>query len=381
MGFWHTGYAEFHERHWSFEPRHDADTRPILPPPVFRCSHCQRTYASVNELREHRFECQPLHRPTLFLDGRELGTHPVRVTRALGQDDVSAHGGDRARLNGREIPVQAIPHELASIASGVCLLELARTDVVVKFTLEFCIAAEDDLKGVERQFETMARKGQLDIRAIESFICATADFDSAIGYCDGICSYLYGVLAKEGASDSSLPYERYVAKFNDAADRLVDYQRPLSRTIGSLIEFHFNHFSEAMRLGRNARVGQAAARYENWLRCDTARPANGLGSTAALHRVEELATDLGTEQIIRWAIRPLDYLREHVDEMEKFLERYPEEEYDSIKVHLLLGETYAKCGDMGKAIQHAKSVRNRPQLERWGDSIIRTHSKDQDEQP
>ena len=380
MGFWHTGYIEFHEPHWSLEPKHPTPLKKPSPP-VFRCPRCQRTYASADERDEHRFACQPLHRPTLFLDGRELGIHPFRVTRALAQDDVSAHGCDRARLNGHEIPVHAVPHELASIESGVCLLELARTDIVVKFTLEFCITTEEDLTGVERQFETMARKRQLDVRTIESFICATADFGSAIGYCQGICSYLYGVLAKEGASESSLPYERYVAKFNDAADRLVDYERPLSRTIGSLIEFHFNHFRDATRLGRDARVGHAAARYENWLRCDAAEPPNHLGSRAALRPVEAFATDFNTEKIIQWAILPLDDLREHVADMEKFLEQYPEQAYDSVKIHILLGETYTKCGDAEKAIRYARSVRNRPQLEKWADSIIHAHSKHTSEQP
>ena len=52
MGFWHTGYMEFHE--------------PVglgsgvkATPPVFRCSHCPATFPSSAELRTHRFEMHP----------------------------------------------------------------------------------------------------------------------------------------------------------------------------------------------------------------------------------------------------------------------------------------------------------------------------------
>ena len=210
-------------------------------------------------------ESHPLRRPILFLQGKEFGGQTVRITQAIKANEVIAEGCDRAILNGDEVSVSALPDTLATISSDVCRLVLGRTEVYSEFTLNFRIASDEDLRGIEEQFERTARESHLDTRAIEEFISATSRFGSAIGYCDGICAYLYGVLAKERAPDSSLTYEAYIGKYSKAAEELAAYDRPLAQTIGSLIEFRFNHFEEAAQLAGEARVGHAAARYGKFL--------------------------------------------------------------------------------------------------------------------
>ncbi len=51
MGFWHTGYFEFHE------PT-GIDPPVALKPRRFFCDRCNRSFASRDELEDHRFaEC------------------------------------------------------------------------------------------------------------------------------------------------------------------------------------------------------------------------------------------------------------------------------------------------------------------------------------
>ena len=371
MGFWHTGYMEFHES----VGLDDFCIKPL--PPRFSCKHCDEVYFSHDELRQHRFEKHPLHRPTLFLQGQELGTHPVRITRLLTADDVKTEGCDQAFLNGRDISVVSLPDSLTRLSSGIHKLVLNKADVSAIFTLDFRIASEDDLNGIEDQFKKIVRSRQLDICAVDEFISATSGFGSALGYCDGICEYLYGVLTKEQASNSSLPYEAYVGKFNKAAEELANYKRPLARMIGSLIEFHFNHFGEAARLASEERVGRSAARYEAWLKDQ--KTEIGPDMSIAISNLDALVTDRDTEKIVCWAVRPLDDLSQHVRDMESLLKRNIGE-YDNVKLHILLGETYAASGDIGKTLQHAKTLRNLPPFDKWAESKIRTHSKDHNEQ-
>lgn len=372
MGFWHTGYMEFHEPvgvgSFCFEPS----------PPRFPCKYCDEIYVSIDDLRKHRFERHPLRRPLLFLQGRELGSDPVRITQPLTAAEVTADGCDRAVLNGDAISVRALPRTLLKFSSEVCRLVLSRGEISSEFTLDFRIASERDLRGIEEQFDRTARGRRLDMRATEEFIYATSRFGAAIGYCDGICAYLYGILAKESAPDSSLPYEAYVGKFNKAAEELAAYDRPLARTIGSLIQFHFNHFAEASRLAPQTRVGQVAGRYSAWLR-NSAPKIDQTGLREALKTLETLVTDWKTEQIIRWAVQPLDELSRQVADLESFLNG-DITEFDKLKLHVLLAETYASSGDIGSALQHAKTLRNLSAFEKWAESMLRTHSKDDDEQ-
>lgn len=92
MGFWHTGYFEFHEpsglEGLVLEPS----------PPVFSCSQCSSTYASTEELRKHRFESHPTRKPTLYVHGREVGAHPLRITKKLTDTDVQIEQCESRKL-------------------------------------------------------------------------------------------------------------------------------------------------------------------------------------------------------------------------------------------------------------------------------------------
>lgn len=368
MGFWHTGYIEFHERMGL-----DASYKPS--PPRFPCVHCGKTYSSREQLQKHRFEAHPLHRPIMFLHGRELGTHPARVTQRLSPADVRVEGCDRVALNGSEIPISSLPRRLAGISSDVCRVVLSKAGVAAEFELDIRVASESDLAGVEEQFRRTALGRRLDTRAVDEFISAASGFGSAIGYCDGICAYLYGVLAKERATDSTLPYETYTGKFSKAAEELAAYDRPLARAIGSLVEFHFNHFQESARLSPDSRVGRVAERYAAWMESPGQAPALMSAADEQVTHLEALVTDWDTEQIVRWGIRPLPDLAKDADEIEYFLNR-DLAELDKVKLHVLLGELHAASGDAGRALLHAKALRNLAALERWAEALIRKLAED-----
>ena len=59
MGFWHTGYMEFHEPE---EPR--VWSRPKPKPPTFRCSRCDRVFDSTDDLAVHLFDGHPRRAPS-----------------------------------------------------------------------------------------------------------------------------------------------------------------------------------------------------------------------------------------------------------------------------------------------------------------------------
>lgn len=371
MGFWHTGYMEFHE----YSGLEDHPYEPS--PPEYRCAQCSEVFATVDALRKHRFEDHPLYQPTLMLKGRELGSHPVRITAPVNESDLLVEKCDYALLNGEQVSVPSLPRVIANLPHGVSQLRLIGGEVSVEFTLDLRIASESDLIGIEREFEKTAAGRRLDTRAIDSFISATSEFRSAIGYCDGICAYLYGVLAKEGSRDSSLPNEAYVGKFTNAAEGLGAYDRPLARTIGSLIEFHFNHFSDATRLAGRARLGQAASRYDAWIRGAPIATPISRPTKHVTRSLEGTLSDWDTEQIVRWTVQDLGTLAQYTSDMETFVAR-DISDFDRLKVHLLLAEVYAFAGDTVPSLRHAKSLRNIPAVEQWAERLIRALAGDED---
>ena len=362
MGVWHTGDNEYLRTNI-----HQVSSNP--PIREYPCKYCKRVFLSKEELFTHRFECHPSHRPMLFLNGQELGTSRVIITRSLSAEDVSLRMCDHAILNNEMIDVKSVPYQLAKTNSDVCRLMLINNNVQAEFTLDFQIAKFEDLIGIEKQFVRSVSISGLDTRAVEEFISASAVYNSAIGYCDGICAYLYGVLAKERVPDSTLPYDEYTDKYNKSVEKLSGYERPLARTICSLIEFHYNHFRDAMHLAKDVRVGRAAARFASLL--------GGSGTSTEIWKnypitsniLDEAVTDWETEQIVRWTISRFEDLPKYKSEITSLLDRI-ETRYDRVKLHILLAEIYDFTGDYNEALSHAKELRNLPGLESWAVSKI-----------
>ena len=65
MGFWHTGYIEFHEPSGL-----DVGYRPSKV--WYPCRHCTSKFDTIEDLRRHRFEAHPLARPMLFVQGQRV---------------------------------------------------------------------------------------------------------------------------------------------------------------------------------------------------------------------------------------------------------------------------------------------------------------------
>ena len=360
MGFWHTGYMDFHEptgidRTWA------------VTPPEYLCAQCESVFQSLDDLRRHRFEAHPLRRPVLYVAGIEVGAHPRRVTRPLSPNDVRLYGCDGVILNGTPIPLEAVPGELSRKTIGVVRLVLRKGPVDAEFELDYRIATDDDLAGVEAEFLRIAERKRLDTHIVQELIETTARFKTAIGYVDGICSYLYGVLAKERSVASSVNYEKYEGKFAGAIEQLGTYDRPLARTVGSLIEFHFNHFADSAALSPVSRAGRAAARFKIWMKGGKARTIGGKIEPAS--RLENLVTDWHTEEILRWSSKSLSQLQPDVAEIAKRLDS-SSAELDKVKLRLLLGEVFAHNGMVQEAIEQARALRNRPGFEPWAESLI-----------
>ena len=342
---------------------------------VFRVLIAKKIFPQSRNSENTASKPHPLHRPIMFIGSRELGTQRLRITRPLAPSDVRVEGCDRAVLNGLEVPVSDLAHKLAGVSSDVYRIVLSRDSVAAKFEIDVRVASDEDLVGVEEQFRRTALGRQLNTRAVEQFVTDAAEFPSAIGYCDGICAYLYGVLARERATDSSLPHEAYVGKFTKAAEELAAYNRPLARIIGSLIEFHFNHFRDAARLSPDSRVGIVAARYAAWIACKRQSLILVSAANEALSNIEKLVTDWRSEAILRWGCRPLLELAKDVGNVEAFLGR-DLAEFDKIKLRVLLGEFHAASGHAGHALKYAKELRNVLGFDEWAESLIQTLSED-----
>ena len=360
MGFWHTGYMEFHEevgiRGYEFRP----NTR------EYPCTGCARVFATAEELQKHRLEQHPLHRPALIVRGEEMGSRRMIITSKIEPTDIVLERCERVLVDEKEIPVEKLGEDLAARSWGTCRLVLCGAEAPAEFKVEFRIASEEDLTGVEGEFARVARTKLLDGRTVEDLITATRQFTTAKDYSDAICTYLQGVLVKERTC--SLPYARYNAKYTESVENLNWYDRPLARAIVSVIEFHHNHFDEAALKGQSSRTGEAARKFQRWLHARGEDVTNSEQGSSFGSGLDCWVSDRETEEIVHWTLQPKEGLVHEAERMEAFLGR-DVAELDRVKVRILLAEMYWELGERSRASEHAKSVGSRT-FEEWARTRI-----------
>jgi hypothetical protein len=367
MGFWHTGYIEFHE---PTGLEHDV----FIPPPPTRyvCEHCAASFAELEGLRRHRFEQHPVRQPVLLLRGRALGALPQLVMTPISPSQVVVVDASRCLLNGSEVALEELGLRLSSMTREFVELRFENAHASTKCVLDFRIADEAHLAGVESAFLRLARDRVLSIDAVSRFTQDCRELPSAMPYCDGICHYLYGVMAKERSPDSGLKQAQYVERYLRSADELSGFDRPLARSVRALIAFHFNQFDDAELLAPEGSLRQAAGGFARllqgmpWHFDEAYSPAPG-------GAVEDLLTDQDTLQILADASRGLYELKVRADELLAHQRRAGAGTYDQLKRTLLASEALAAREDTtshAEARKLARGLASQQDTSRWAEAML-----------
>lgn len=206
----------------------------------------------------------------------------------LSPADVLVEGATNCLLNGRPLPSARLGQKLAAMRQEFAEVELRNHGATTRCQLDFRVADEAHLAGVEAAFLRLARDRVLNIQAVSRFNDDCRTFASAMPYCDGISHYLYGVMAKERSPDSGLRHEEYIQRFLRSSEELSGFDRPLARSVRSLVAFHFNQFDDAEYLAAESALRHAAGAFA------------GLGSGAL---VVNVTGSMGFLLFFRWLIR------------------------------------------------------------------------------
>jgi hypothetical protein len=361
MGFWHTGYMEFHEptgTDWTF-----------VPTPIrFSCQHCKKSFDSMDALRRHRFENHRFSRPLMFVRGIELGVTPLQVTRPLAQEDVQTDRVTAATVNGDVISLSELPLILSNKLNDRVTVVLSNEGANATFELLVRIAKEEHLAGVEAAFLKMAKSRLLTIRSVEGFIAECKGFETASLYCDGLCHYLYGVLAKERAPDSGLNFDEYPTRFTRAADELQGYDRSLAQIVQALVAFNFNHFEDSHNLAPPGRLRHAAVLFSGLLEGFPWQHEFEHRDTE-MNGLVDLLTDHETLRILRWTELGAAELVKSIDDLQGQLKRdIPG--YDKFKIQMLLAEALAFKGDSVGARRVAREFMSNQRTQAWAEALV-----------
>jgi hypothetical protein len=366
MGFWHPGL------HGVYDPASLEIPKFRTRPVIYACDICGQKINDMELMRRHRFEQHPLRQPALWLYGRAAGTLPQLLMTPLQPADVVVQDAERCLLNGSPVQPAALGERLAEMNREFVELQLENAGATTRCVLDFRIADVDHLAGVEVAFLRVARDKVLSISALSRFIQDCREFPSAMAYCDGICHYLYGVMAKERSPESGLKQSQYVERYLRASDELSGFDRPLARSVRALVAFHFNQFDDAELLAPDGALRHAAGAFTGLLQ-GLPWHYDAAFSPAPGSAVENLLTDQDTLQILNDASYGLVELKERADDLTLHLRHAAAGGFDLMKRKLLASEALAARDDAASrtaARKLARELASQHDTSAWAEAML-----------
>lgn len=373
MGFWHTGYIEFHEA--AGLPDDQKPDLTMRAGPAFRCEICKNSFWSAEELARHRAGAHPRTRPMLFLrHSPALSTLNV-VSMPLASEEVSIGHASKVLLDGRDVDSSQLGKLLSGLRRDFCEITLEEGSIKSKFRIKFKIADPGDLKEVDRAFLELTRRGELTTKRIGDFVSYTKRYETAERYIDGLVQYLFGRLAKQQSGGVHIPFEDYRERLNLALDSMRGFDTPLSRIVVGLINFSENVFDGYDLLSRAPRLQSAMQYFSRVLSGPGKRP---MGKQVPLSHTASarIPADEATENLIGWVHELLATGQVEDDGLlQKCLQdsRYPAD--DQVKLSVLLAEHCLLTGKYVAARDHARRYSDHPIFGRWADAVMQAGTK------
>jgi predicted RNA-binding Zn-ribbon protein involved in translation (DUF1610 family) len=361
MGFWHTGYMEFHEPtgmgdEWA--PEHKA--------PEFPCPDCGLVFATERDQRAHRFDGHSTRRPMLVFRGRECGRTRLMVTTPSVPSDWHAADVASISLNGRPSTVVDTAAYLSETKLGVQTVTVANGPLERTFEFDFCLAEDEDLKLVDQALEKLIAGRVLSLSTIDAFIMRAGRGETARRYREGLANYLYGVLAREGNDDrtqtDSSGEQLYEQRYNRAVDVLGAFDRPAAEAICGLVALHYNQFDLAIRKTNSHRVSDVAARFSSMMTGSRFVTSSLLDRTHG--SFDQALSDSVTEELIAVGAMALDGTDQSPLDavLDQIINLRPA---DQFKVRLIASEALLAGGDVDGATRHSEALRNYRDADAW----------------
>lgn len=376
MGFWHTGKSDLE----MYAGLDDFVYKPG-PPVRYHCQSCSKIFNKLEELRQHRFEAHPTLQPSLFLHGLRLGSLTVKLHQKLKANDIFVTNAVKCLVNNKVVNVQDLGVVLANFENNWVDVILQNGSNTINYKLDFQIASNKDLIGVEEEFLKMARNRTLDDNSMSRFIsdCRGA-YPTAMAYCDGICQYLYALRLKEGSDKGSDVFNAYTKQFNQANATLAGFNRQLAKSFRALIAFNFNHFEEAEILATEGPLKQAAGVLAGLLQ-GKAWALKEAFSPELENTAEKLLTDQNTLDILFYTSQGLLTLINDIANLNAQLEstnHYDKFKYNLIRTEALVAKACSQSLKDAKRL--ARQMTGADLTASWANKLIqRIESKEKND--
>ena len=213
------------------------------------CPECPAEFSSEVDLGDHLTTEHPIPQPHLLLGGtrvpgnwvirQPLNSAALQIMNAT-ETDV---GIDGAPL--RSTSAAALRQILEGTRVAVLELHLRTRSAFRRYDIRILVPEEEELGRLEKEFMTRLARDDVTVSDVRRFDEAISVGPGAREYASALADYVFGMLAKDGAGQTTLPFAAFPDKLKRSLGILGAFQRPLALAVASCIRFNLNDFRSA----------------------------------------------------------------------------------------------------------------------------------------
>ena len=335
---------------------------------TYLCSECHAQFTSEDRLGEHLTAEHPTLQPYLLVDGTRVPQTSI-IRRQPADSALRTVNTTRVELGENGKPLRPIqPKDLVQILGrtryGVVELHLHNQRASRRYDIRILVPEEGELQRVEDEFRSHLARTEVTVSDIRHFDEALCIGPGAADYASGLADYVYGVLAKDGGGQTTLPFTEFPAKFRQSLGILDAFvERPLAVAVASCIRFNLNDFRSPWRPCEVPRLDDAFLFFRQRALASESEP------TPPSPPQTDSATPLCPVDSVTDYILSLVRDLGSISALRDMASRYDLSDEDRVKVYVLLADRVADLKQKDVAACRA-ALEYDPIFQRWADRVL-----------
>ena len=215
------------------------------------CPQCHAEFPSEAELDDHLTTEHPVLQPHVLLGRTQVQAHWV-IRQPVDTSALQIMNATEVWLSTNGDPLRSTSSEafrqsLAQTRDAVLELHLHNRGASQRYDIRIQIPEEAELQRIEDEFRVHLARTDVTVTDVRRFDEALSVEAGAREYGSALADYVYGVLAKDGAGQTTLPFAAFPDKLKRSLAIVRGFERPLALAVASCIRFNLNDFRSAWR--------------------------------------------------------------------------------------------------------------------------------------
>ena len=211
-----------------------------------RCPECSAEFPSEVDLGDHLTTEHPIPQPHLLLGGTRVpGNWVIRQPVNSGALQIMNASEMAVSIDGaplRATSAAAFRQILDETRVAMLELHLHTRGAFQEYNIRILVPDEEELRRLENEFVTRLARDDVTVSDVRRFDEATSVGPGAREYASALADYVFRMLAKDGAGQTTLPFAAFPDKLKQSLGILGAFQRPLATAVASCIRFNLNDF-------------------------------------------------------------------------------------------------------------------------------------------